>query len=46
MLFRSLFLPKGLWGWVDQRLGLRLLPVGRWLKIDGAAPESADRGSG
>jgi branched-chain amino acid transport system permease protein len=44
-LLFALFLPKGLWGWVDQRLGLRLLPVGRWLKIDGAAPEAADAGS-
>jgi hypothetical protein len=42
-----------LWGWADQRLGLRLLPVGRWLKIDGAdllatpeATEPADRSSG
>jgi branched-chain amino acid transport system permease protein len=52
-LLFALFLPKGLWGWADQRLGLRLLPVGRWLKIDGAdllatpeATEPADRSSG
>ena len=24
----SLFLPKGLWGWIEERFGLRLLPVG------------------
>jgi branched-chain amino acid transport system permease protein len=40
-LLFALFLPKGLWGWADQRFGLRLLPVGRWLKID----ESAASGS-
>jgi branched-chain amino acid transport system permease protein len=33
-LLFALFLPKGLWGWVDQRLGLRLMPVGRWLAIE------------
>jgi branched-chain amino acid transport system permease protein len=33
-LLFALFLPKGLWGWADQHLGLRLLPVGRWLTID------------
>ncbi|WP_323780667.1 branched-chain amino acid ABC transporter permease [Thalassovita sp.] len=27
MLF-SLFLPKGLWGWVEARTGLRLMPLG------------------
>jgi branched-chain amino acid transport system permease protein len=41
-LLFALFLPKGLWGWVDGRLGLRLLPVGRWLRIDEAtAPDSS-----
>ena len=35
-LLFALFLPKGLWGWADQRFGLRLLPVGRWLRIDEA----------
>jgi len=41
-LLFALFLPKGLWGWADQRFGLRLLPVGRWLKIEeGAASGSA-----
>jgi branched-chain amino acid transport system permease protein len=33
-LLFALFLPKGLWGFVDQRFGLRLLPVGRFLKIE------------
>lgn len=33
-LLFALFLPKGLWGWVDQRLALRLLPVGRYLRIE------------
>ncbi|MGD0719967.1 MAG: branched-chain amino acid ABC transporter permease [Roseiarcus sp.] len=37
-LLFALFLPKGLWGWADERLGLRLLPVGRWLAIDDASP--------
>jgi branched-chain amino acid transport system permease protein len=40
-LLFALFLPKGLWGWVDHRLGLRLLPVGRWLRIDEAALSDA-----
>lgn len=40
-LLFALFLPKGLWGWVDNRLGLRLLPVGRWLRIDEAASPDA-----
>jgi branched-chain amino acid transport system permease protein len=48
-LLFALFLPKGLWGWVDQRFGLRLLPVGRWLRFDDAAspapPEADDAGS-
>jgi len=34
----ALFLPKGLWGWAEQRFGLRLLPVGRWVEIDEAEP--------
>jgi branched-chain amino acid transport system permease protein len=48
-LLFALFLPKGLWGWADQRLGLRLLPVGRWLAIGAVAtperPAPADRDS-
>ena len=41
-LLFALFLPKGLWGWADHRFGLRLLPVGRWLKVEeGAASRSS-----
>jgi branched-chain amino acid transport system permease protein len=40
-LLFALFLPKGLWGWADQRLGLRLLPVGRWLAIEAEPPPEA-----
>ena len=29
----ALILPKGLWGWVEQRFGLRVLPVGYRLEI-------------
>ncbi|GAB0117967.1 branched-chain amino acid ABC transporter permease [Acidisoma sp. 7E03] len=29
----ALLLPKGLWGWLEQRYALRLLPVGYWLRI-------------
>src|SRR5206468_2502971 len=29
----ALFLPRGLWGWVDERLGLSLLPVGYRLRL-------------
>jgi branched-chain amino acid transport system permease protein len=39
----ALFLPRGLWGSVEQRFGLRLLPVGRWLKFAGSKIRS--RGS-
>jgi branched-chain amino acid transport system permease protein len=28
----ALFLPRGIWGWVDAHFGLRLLPVGRTLR--------------
>jgi branched-chain amino acid transport system permease protein len=41
-LLFALFLPKGLWGWVDARLGLRLLPVGRWLKLDEAPVDGSN----
>ncbi|MGO8799448.1 MAG: branched-chain amino acid ABC transporter permease [Roseiarcus sp.] len=49
-LLFALFLPKGLWGWADDRFGLRLLPVGRWLKIEeapspGAAAAGGPRGT-
>jgi branched-chain amino acid transport system permease protein len=45
-LLFALFLPKGLWGWVDQSFGLRLLPVGRWLAIDAAPPGAASSSEG
>ena len=32
-LLFALFLPKGIWGWVDARFGIRPLPVGRTLRI-------------
>jgi branched-chain amino acid transport system permease protein len=39
-LLFALFLPKGLWGLVEGRLGLRLLPVGRWLRgVDSTATD-------
>ena len=34
----ALFLPRGLWGWAEARLGLSLLPVGYRLRILAAAP--------
>src|SRR5207248_5872924 len=40
----ALFLPRGLWSLVDDRFGVRLLPVGyrlRWRAIGVAAPEPA-----
>jgi branched-chain amino acid transport system permease protein len=40
-LLFALFLPKGLWGWVNDHLGLRLLPVGRWLKVEEASSADA-----
>jgi len=32
-LLFSLFLPRGLWGWISQRFEISLLPVGHWLKL-------------
>jgi len=31
----SLVLPRGLWGWLESRFGLRLLPIGYMVKTDG-----------
>ena len=31
----SLVLPRGLWGWLESRFGLRLLPIGYEVKTDG-----------
>ncbi len=45
-LLFALFLPKGLWGWADNRFGLRLLPVGRWLRIEEAASSGASASNG
>jgi branched-chain amino acid transport system permease protein len=30
----ALLLPKGIWGWVEQRWGWRILPIGAWLRLD------------
>jgi branched-chain amino acid transport system permease protein len=43
-LLFALFLPRGLWGFVEARFGLRLLPVGRWLRIEEAVPAGAPAG--
>jgi branched-chain amino acid transport system permease protein len=40
-MFFALFLPRGLWGEVEARLGIRLLPVGYWLR---PLPRSDDAG--
>jgi branched-chain amino acid transport system permease protein len=29
----ALLLPKGIWGWIEQRFGWRVLPIGSWLRI-------------
>jgi branched-chain amino acid transport system permease protein len=40
----ALFLPQGIWGAVDRRLRLRLLPVGYTLrKLESSAPAGADQ---
>ena len=38
----ALFLPRGLWGWVEARFGLSLLPVGYRLRIIGNPAAPAD----
>jgi len=35
----ALLAPKGIWGWVEERFGIRLLPVGYWLR--GVSPAAA-----
>ncbi len=40
----ALLLPQGLWGWLEQRYGLRLLPVGYVLKLVGADGGRQGRG--
>jgi branched-chain amino acid transport system permease protein len=37
-LLFSLFLPRGLWGWLEARTGLRLLFVGYRVKLPARAP--------
>jgi branched-chain amino acid transport system permease protein len=40
----SLFLPKGIWGMIEQRFGLSILPVGYRVVADQpAAPETAEK---
>src|SRR6202453_479511 len=34
----ALFLPRGIWGFLEDRFGLRLLPVGYRLRIPGLSP--------
>ncbi|WP_246682121.1 branched-chain amino acid ABC transporter permease [Mesorhizobium sp. B3-2-1] len=38
----SLFLPRGLWGTIEERFGLRLLPVGYRVKLPGNPAAPAD----
>ena len=45
----ALFARRGLWGLVDERLNVRLFPVGYWLRLDAERPRkrrSAERASG
>jgi branched-chain amino acid transport system permease protein len=37
-IFIALFARRGLWGLVDDRLHVRLFPVGYWLRLDGEQP--------
>jgi branched-chain amino acid transport system permease protein len=37
-LLFSLFLPRGIWGQLQDRFGLRLMPVGYRLRFSDAAP--------
>jgi branched-chain amino acid transport system permease protein len=37
----ALFLPRGLWGAVEDRLGIRLLPVGYRLRMPGSDPDAS-----
>lgn len=38
----ALVLPKGLWGWIEQKTGLQLLPVGYWLQLPPAGYAEGD----
>ena len=37
-IFVALFARRGLWGLVDERINVRLFPVGYWLRVDEARP--------
>jgi branched-chain amino acid transport system permease protein len=37
----ALFLPRGLWGAVEDRLGIRLLPVGYRLRMRGSDADAS-----
>jgi hypothetical protein len=37
-IFIALFARRGLWGLVDERLNVRLFPVGYWLRLDTERP--------
>jgi branched-chain amino acid transport system permease protein len=43
-LLCSIFLPRGIWGIVEDRFGIRLLPVGYRLKSDGISSVSGHSG--
>ncbi len=38
----AIFMPRGAWGVITDRYGLRLLPVGRDLVVDDAPPEEGE----
>jgi branched-chain amino acid transport system permease protein len=42
----ALFLPRGLWGTVEDRFGIRLLPVGYRLRLFNAKMEAEEQGDG
>ena len=42
LMFALLF-PRGIWGWVEDRTSLRLLPVGYRLRFAGAGAEREAR---
>jgi branched-chain amino acid transport system permease protein len=37
-IFVALFARRGLWGLVDERINVRLFPVGYWLRVDEERP--------
>jgi ABC-type branched-subunit amino acid transport system permease subunit len=37
-IFVALFARRGLWGLVDERINVRLFPVGYWLRVDSERP--------